>query len=116
MSSTDALDQIARRRAESTLPTAHIVFHIHTRSQYISSFLLHTLHYNVGTMRKDSALSFRIPRRLKAELERTALVEGRSLSQICEVFLTGGLDIYKKQGSKFVRHFFSSQRKEESAS
>ena len=64
-------------------------------------------------MRKDTALSFRIPRRLKAELERTASSEGRSLSQVCEALLVGGLEIYKKEGAKYLRRFLSRQKKED---
>jgi len=67
-------------------------------------------------MRKDTALSFRIPKRLKAELEKAALAEGRSLSQVCEALLTGGLDAYKKDGPKYFRQFFSRQKLEDSAS
>jgi hypothetical protein len=65
-------------------------------------------------MRKDTALSFRIPARLKTELEKVALNEGRSLAQVCEVFLQGGLEIYKKEGSKYVQRFLTRQRKEDS--
>jgi hypothetical protein len=63
-------------------------------------------------MRKDTALSFRIPGRLKTELEKAALSEGRSLAQICEALLTGGLEIYKKEGSKYVQRFLSRQKKD----
>lgn len=65
-------------------------------------------------MRKDTALSFRIPGRLKMELEKVALSEGRSLAQVCEALLTGGLEIYKKDGSKYLQRFLSRQKKESS--
>lgn len=65
-------------------------------------------------MRKDTALSFRVPRRLKAELEKVALSEGRSLSQVCEALLAGGFEIYKKEGSRYLRHYFSRQKSEPS--
>jgi hypothetical protein len=61
-------------------------------------------------MRKDTALSFRVPGRLKAELEKVALGEGRSLAQVCEALLTGGLDIYKKDGSKYLQRFLSQKK------
>jgi len=64
-------------------------------------------------MRKDTALSFRVPRRLKAELEKVASSEGRSLSQVCEALLVGGLEIYKKKGSKYLQRFLSRQKKED---
>jgi 6,7-dimethyl-8-ribityllumazine synthase len=58
-------------------------------------------------MRKDSALSFRVPQKLKAELERVALIEGRSISQICEALLSGGIETYKKHGSKYIQRLLS---------
>jgi hypothetical protein len=81
-------------------------------SQEIFPFNAHTFQYNVGVMRKDTALSFRIPRRLKAELEKVALREGRSLSQVCEALLSGGLQIYQKEGSRYLQHFFAHQKRE----
>jgi len=64
-------------------------------------------------MRKDAALSFRIPRKLKAELEKVALKEGRSLAQVCEALLGGGLEAYKKEGPQYLQRFLSRQRKED---
>jgi len=65
-------------------------------------------------MRKDSALSFRVPRRLKTELERIALSEGRSLAQVCEALLGGGVEIYKAQGLKYLQRLLSREKKESS--
>jgi hypothetical protein len=65
-------------------------------------------------MRKDTALSFRIQHRLKTELEKVALSEGRSLSQVCEALLSGGLEIYKKEGSRYLQHFIARQKREPS--
>ena len=91
-----------------------IVWCVRTVRQGVFRSKCHTLQYNVIGMRKDTALSFRIPGRLKTELEKVALSEGRSLAQICEVFLAGGLDIYKKEGSKYLQHFLARQKKEDS--
>jgi hypothetical protein len=66
-------------------------------------------------VKKDAALSFRISGRLKTELEKVALSEGRSLAQVCEAFLTGGLEIYKKEGSKYLQRFLSRQKTDGSA-
>jgi len=63
-------------------------------------------------MKKGSALSFRLPRRLKTELEKVALSEGRSLAQVCEALLVGGLEIYKVQGTKYLQRLVSRQKKE----
>jgi hypothetical protein len=87
----------------------------YTCTHYVKSFVaakVHTLQYNGGEMKKDTALSFRVPRRLKTDLEAVAQREGRSLSQICEALLTGGLEIYKKEGSKYLNWFFSRTKKE----
>ena len=66
-------------------------------------------------MRKDTALSFRIPGDLKTELEKVALSEGRSLAQVCEALLAGGLEIYKKEGPKYLQRLLSRQKKEKSS-
>lgn len=63
-------------------------------------------------MKKDSALSFRLPRRLKTELKNVALSEGRSLAQVCGALLVGGLEIYKAQGTKYLQRLVSRRKKE----
>jgi predicted DNA-binding protein len=64
-------------------------------------------------MRKDTALSFRIPSMLKAEVEALAMKEGRSIAQVCEAFIRAGLENYKKEGAKYFQRFLS-RRKETS--
>jgi hypothetical protein len=54
---------------------------------------------------KDTRLTFRVASDLKKKLELVAASEGRSVSQICEVFLRSGLVSYQKEGAKFVRRF-----------
>jgi hypothetical protein len=61
-------------------------------------------------MRKDAALSFRVPQRLKAQLEEVALKEGRSLSQVCEILLRGGCEAYKKEGASYFRSLLSDRK------
>lgn len=74
----------------------------------------HTFKYNVAAMKKDTALSFRIPGHLKAELEKVALSEGRSLAQVCEALLAGGIELYKKEGPKYLQRLIFRQKKESS--
>ena len=91
----------------------HTLYFNYTRFvKQISVGMSHTDEYNALNMRKAAALSFRIPRRLKAELEKVALQEGRSLSQVCEALLGGGLEAYRKEGPKYLQRFLSRQRKE----
>ena len=63
-------------------------------------------------MRKDTALSFRVPHRLKAELQKVAFTEGRSLAQVCEALIGGGLEVYKVEGPKYLQRLVSRQKKE----
>lgn len=58
---------------------------------------------------KDSRLTFRVASDLKKKLESIAAAEGRSVAQICDAFLRGGLSIYQKEGTKYVRRFLSRE-------
>jgi hypothetical protein len=49
--------------------------------------------------KRDVALAFRIPGRLKDQLQATARREGRSVSQVCELLLKYGAAIYEKRGA-----------------
>ena len=85
---------------------------MHTLCQELLPGKEHTLQYNVNNMRKNTALSFRVPRGLKTDLEKIALNEGRSLSQVCEALLAGGLDVYKKEGPKYLQRLLSHQKRD----
>jgi hypothetical protein len=63
---------------------------------------------------KNEQLGFRISADLKKELQAVAKREGRTLSQLCEILLTGGLETYKKEGSKYVQRMLSHYKKESS--
>ncbi len=63
-------------------------------------------------MKKDTQFTFRIPSNLKSNLEEIALTEGRSVAQICEVFLRAGIKSYRKRGSSFLQRFLSRRKKE----
>lgn len=63
-------------------------------------------------MKKDTRLTFRVPSELKKTLEFIAAREGRSVAQVCEAFLKGGSQAYKKEGSKYLQRFLSRQKKE----
>jgi len=61
-------------------------------------------------MRKDNRLSFRVGSDLKKALEAVAATEGRSVAQICEVFLKAGSEVYKKEGTRLVQRFLAQRR------
>jgi hypothetical protein len=52
---------------------------------------------------KNQQIGFRLSANLKKELVEIAKRERRTLSQICELFVIGGLEAYKKEGSKYVQ-------------
>jgi hypothetical protein len=63
-----------------------------------------------SAMRKDSRLTFRVGSDLKKEIETIANQEGRSIAQICDAFLRAASELYKKEGSKFLRRFIVRQK------
>jgi hypothetical protein len=62
-------------------------------------------------MAKETALSVRVTRALKSDLEKIALNEGRSVAQVCEALLNGGLDAYRKEGSSYLQRFITRKRR-----
>ena len=62
---------------------------------------------------KNEQIGFRLSENLKRELHEIAKREGRTLSQICEIFVAGGLESYRKEGPKYVQRLVSRRKKEE---
>ena len=60
-------------------------------------------------MKKDAPLAFRIPGELKKNLEQIADREARSISQICELLLKGGVEAYRKEGPGYLHRLLSNQ-------
>jgi hypothetical protein len=61
---------------------------------------------------KDQQIGFRLAADLKKELDEVARREGRSLSQICEIFVWGGLEVYRREGSKYIQGLVAHLNKE----
>jgi len=64
-------------------------------------------------MKKDQRIGFRLPAELKRTVIQIARKEGRSLAQVCEIFLRGGVSSYKKEGPKYLQRFISRLKKED---
>jgi hypothetical protein len=56
-------------------------------------------------MTKNERIGFRIPADVKKALMQIAKAEGRSLAQVCEIFLRAGIASYKKENSAFFKRF-----------
>jgi predicted DNA-binding protein len=60
---------------------------------------------------KNKQIGFRLPANLKKELQEVAIREGRTLSQICEIFVSAGLEAYGKEGPEYLQRLVSRQKK-----
>jgi hypothetical protein len=61
-------------------------------------------------MAKSAFLGIRLNPELKKQLEQIALREERSISQVCEVLLRGGIGAYQKEGSKYLQSLLSGRK------
>lgn len=59
---------------------------------------------------KNQQIGFRLSANLKRELTEIARDEGRTLSQICELFVVDGLEEYKKQGPKYLQRLVGKRK------
>jgi hypothetical protein len=51
---------------------------------------------------KDERIGFRVSSEIKVALLQIARKEGRSLAQVCELLLRGGINEYEKEGSSYL--------------
>ena len=65
-------------------------------------------------MNKEDRIGVRVSAELKRTLIQIAKNEGRSLAQVCEIFLKGGVWSYKEEGPKYIQRIISRQKKESS--
>ena len=54
---------------------------------------------------KDERIGFRVSSEIKAALLQIAKKEGRSLAQVCELILKGGIHEYEREGSRYLHRF-----------
>jgi hypothetical protein len=66
------------------------------------------------SMRKEDRIGIRVSAELKRALVHIAKNEGRSLAQVCEILLIGGVSLYKEEGPKYLQRLVSRQKKEPS--
>jgi hypothetical protein len=51
---------------------------------------------------KDERIGFRVSSEIKVALLQIAKKEGRSLGQVCELLLRGGIHEYEREGSRYL--------------
>jgi hypothetical protein len=54
---------------------------------------------------KDERIGFRVSSEIKVALVQIAKKEGRSLAQVCELLLKGGIREYEREGSRYLQRF-----------
>jgi hypothetical protein len=59
---------------------------------------------------KKGFLAFRVSPDLKSEIQGIATSEARSISQVCELLLSEGVQSYKKEGPKFMQRLVAKQK------
>jgi hypothetical protein len=59
---------------------------------------------------KKGFLAFRVSPDLKSEIQGIADNEARSISQVCELLLSEGVQAYKKEGPKFIQRLVAKQK------
>jgi hypothetical protein len=59
---------------------------------------------------KKGFLAFRVSPDLKNDIQRIADSEARSISQVCELLLVEGVQVYKKEGPKFMQRLVAKQK------
>jgi len=66
--------------------------------------------YSLGVATKKDFIAFRVPPELKDDIVEIADREARSASQICELLLSEGIEIYKRDGSKFIQRLIAKRK------
>ena len=59
---------------------------------------------------KKGFLAFRVSPDLKDDIQGIADTEARSVSQVCELLLSEGVQVYKKEGPKFMQRLVAKQK------
>ena len=62
---------------------------------------------------KDERIGFRVSSEVKAALLQIAKKEGRSLAQVCELLLKGGVHEYEKEGSRYLHRFVTRSKEKD---
>jgi predicted DNA-binding protein len=57
---------------------------------------------------KDSSIGFRVSGEVKEALEQIAKKEGRSLAQVCDLILRGGIIEYEREGAAYLQRILHS--------
>lgn len=86
---------------------------VHARRNVVNSEFIcsypGTRHTLLGRMmNKNERIGLRVRADLKRALTQVAKLEGRSLAQVCEIFLSVGVATYKKRGSGYIKTALSN--------
>lgn len=66
--------------------------------------------YSLDVTTNKNFLAFRVSPKLREEILEIATGEARSISQVCELLLSEGVEAYKKEGPKFIQRLVAKQK------
>ena len=59
---------------------------------------------------KNERIGFRVSSGIKTVLSQIAKKEGRSVAQICDLFLRGGINEYEKEGGSYIHRLLGRSK------
>jgi hypothetical protein len=62
---------------------------------------------------KDERIGFRVSSEVKGALLQIAEKEGRSLAQVCELLLRGGIHEYEREGSRYLHRLVARPKEKD---
>lgn len=62
---------------------------------------------------KDERIGFRVASEVKDALLHIAKKEGRSLAQVCELLLRGGIHEYEREGSRYLQRLVARPKEKD---
>jgi len=66
--------------------------------------------YSLDVATNKNFLAFRVSPDLRSEIIEIAESEARSISQICELLLSEGVEVYRKEGPRFIQRLVAKQK------
>ena len=68
------------------------------------------VHVYIWIVAKKEFLAFRLNPELKQQIQEIADSEERSISQICDLLLRGGVEAYKREGPQYLQRLLAKQK------
>jgi hypothetical protein len=64
----------------------------------------------ISEVARTGFLVFRVDPALRRDVQRIAVEEQRTITQVCEMLLNEGVEAYKREGPKFMQRLVAKQK------